>query len=322
MKQLIIIAFSIIFLCCSHIQRATGFGQEEGTLSSLIIYRNVYNKYGKLEAVFTDKKNFYINALSSSWETRFIYKNDTVLLREEEYKILPDGDKELTSYCIFDENSEKYFFFNGKDTVGQSLTQYENGLTVYNRSIHRQKYWMENTETIYYYDSVSRISQIKIIDFDKGITIIGTHKYDMIGDTLITDIFIDNVLNRTEKKVKKDNYSMELFYDDQNHLVSSTENTQIDSENNLSVRIDYENNFIDSTFYNLDKKVKTVSTEHKRDGTIISIDEIDKNKGHSLEELLNIFAGPMNKQTVLYEYDEFGNITKEAQYEDEGNVDN
>ena len=175
----------------------------------------------------------------------------------------------------------------------------------------------ENSETILNYDSENRISQIKIVDYNNEITTIETYKYDVINDTLITYFYVDNVLNRTEKKVEMDNYSIELFYNDQNHLIRSIKSTQVDSENDLSVRIDYEFNQLDSTFCHLGKEVKKIITEIEQDSTIISIDEIDKRKRYTLEELIDIFAGPRNKQTVLFEYDEFGNITKEAWYVDE-----
>jgi len=318
-KTSIIITLSILILSCSHKQR-TDVSQKEANLYSLTTYRNIYNKYGKLETVFADEKSFSIVGSSSSLETHFIYKNDTVLLREEEFEILPDGSKVLTSQSIFDENLVKYIRFSNRDTVVQVNYVYENGNILSSRRIDVREYCKENTETTYNYDSENRVSRIIIVDDNNGITTIETYKYDMVGDTLITYFYVDNVLNRTEKKVEKDNYSIELFYNEQNSLVRSTEITQIDSENNLSVCIDYEYNIRDSTFYHLDKKVKAIWTELERDSTIISIDEIDKSKRYSLGELLDIFAGPLNKTTFLFEYDEFGNLTREAEY-NEGDVE-
>ena len=307
---IIIITLMTLVLSCSHKQRTTGISQEDATLFSLTTYRNIYNKYGKLDTVFTSEEIFSIVSSSFSKELHYMYKNDTVLLREEEYDILPNGKKIMTSSCIYDENTEKYYIFTNKDTVRQGNILYENGQIISERTIDVREYSKENSEIIFSYDSENRVSQIKTMDYDDGITIIENYKYDIINDTLVTYIYVDNMLRSTEKKIGKDNCFIDFFYNNQNHLVRLTTHTQTDSKNNLSVEIDYEFNQLDSTFYYLDRKVKTIITPLKKDSSP-DVGSIDKSKRYTIDELVDIFASPMNKQTILFEYDEFGNLTKE-----------
>ena len=320
-RIIIIITFSTLAICCSHKQQTTSTNPEEANLYSLTTYRNIYNKYGKLETVFINEKSFSTANSSSSSELHFTYKNDTVLIREETYDILSDGSKVLISHCIYDENFEKYIRFNNQDTVMQISSQYKNGLIVNNRIINTKKHSLENSETFLSYDSEKRVSQIKTINHDNGTTTSETYKYDMAGDTLITYISVDNILNRTEKKIENGDYSIELFYNEQNHLVRETTHKKIDQENNVRVNKHYEQNQLDSTFYYLGKEVKTIMTELEHDTNLISPEELNKNDVYTLEELLNIFANHNEKQTILFEYDEFGNITKEAWYVEEREID-
>ena len=132
-RIIVIITLSSIIFSCSYKKGTINVDQKETNLYSLTTYRNVYNKYGKLETVFTDEERFSITGSSSSKELHYIYKNDTVLAREEEYNILPNGNKELFFHCMHDENSEKFVILSNKDTIEQGHILYENGLMVYKR---------------------------------------------------------------------------------------------------------------------------------------------------------------------------------------------
>ncbi len=72
---------------------------------------------------------------------------------------------------------------------------------------------------------------------------------------------------------------------------------------------------IDSSYYYSDKIVKTIIIPFEKERNNIDVDELDKNKGYSLKELIDVYAGPDFIRTVLYKYDEFGNITEEAWYD-------
>ena len=319
MKYLVkiyIIAFSILISGCSHKQQATDIHQKkEASPSSLATYSNIYNAYGKLETISKYEKSFFLAGSSSSQEIHMSYKNDTILLKEEEYDILPDGSKELISICLFEKNIEKYIRFNNKDTVMQVNYIYENGQITCKRKIDLREYSKENSEIKYSYDSINRISEIKTIDYDNKTTTIEIYKYDIVDDTLITYIYVDNILKSTEKRIEYENYSVEFFFNNRNLLERSIKNIRIDSLNKVSVTIDNVLSQIDSSYYYSDKIVKTIIIPFEKERNNIDIDELDKNKGYSLKELIDVYAGPDFIRTVLYKYDEFGNITEEAWYD-------
>jgi hypothetical protein len=316
-----IVIFLALFISCSNKQQAANSDQKEATLYSLTTYRNIYNEFGKLDTVFIDKKRYSMTGSTSSQELHLSYKNDTILSKEEEYEIQWDGSKVLKSLCLYEENIEKYFRFNNDDTIVQINSLYKDGNIISQRTIDVREYSMENSEIIFSYDSINRISQIKTIDYNNGTTINEIYKYDVTNDTLITYIYVDNVLKNTEKKIEQNDYSIELLYNDQGQLEVLTKVAQIDAENKVSAIISNALNRMESNFYVSGKIVKTITRpfENKPDKAI-NIDDIDKNKGYTLEDLIDAFAGSRSIETILYEYDEFGNIITEAQYE-ESDVD-
>jgi len=249
---------------CSYDKTATS--SDENILIERILeernYKNIYNEHGKLEMVIISGDIFNADL----YEYHYFYKNDTVLFKKEGYFVQSDGRKILSEYYEYEDDKNTVVSFEGNDTTVW-VTQYENGRVI------NEKRSYSGVEYSYVY------------------------KYDSINDTLITYVFDDNVLFRSEKKIG----NKEFFYDP-NELVASKEKIQIDKDNYVSLWI--RDGIIDSSFYYLDREVKTVT--QKIDTDI----DTDINKEYVIvDDDKQIYS-----HTVTYEYDEFGNVIKEILY--------
>lgn len=309
--KIICYSFLAMLLSCSYRPKTT-FSDDgrKWILIETTTYRNIYNGQDKLSAVFMDGKNYFGSSYST--EYHYFYKeNDTVLLRKETYDIQPDGKKTLYSCMASEDSIVTWTWFDHEDTVRYIRVYYENGNQIRETEvIYEESGSHKNIETTYRYDAENRISQIDVTGNEKVTTQI--YKYEIINDTLITCIYTDNVLERTEKEMEKGDYSIAFFYE-QNHLTESIEKKQTDKDSYLTVKLSYDLNMIDSSFYHCGKIIKTVIGTIEKNNKTVQLDETKE--GATLMELIDLFAGEASGTYItFFEYDKQGNLTKESKY--------
>ncbi|GEM_PF-6039921 len=291
MKYLFInFVLTVLLSACSNPTK-TAKDENDTHYSILTEYKNTYNDFGKLS--FVSVENKLSEDLSYSEERLYTYKDDTVLIKEEQYEIMPDHTKQLTYSISYDDGNETSMYFTDNEMVTYQERSYNK-----DRLLIKEKFidnafpdYKENFEQTIFYDSENRISYIDIIDHIQNKTTRNSYKYETNGDTLVTNIYNNGEIFEIIKTIDLAGNPKKYHYFDNLKNVSINERIQQDNDSYIDITMIYKNNKIastDSIFYHSDKRIKTVLSYYE-DGTT-------------------------KTSTGLFEYDKHGSLIKETRH--------
>ena len=264
-------------------------------------------------------KDIFALSIDEVIEYNCYYEKDTLLIKVEvlhyREKVL---EKKETRYFEYDENnqliSEKHFLHKGdsaklifnkkvsnnisktiefypdsNDTLSFDQYQYDNKGNLIN---HKTKYnrgpaQRDSEYFDYKYDTTNKLIQAKKRDNITNEIRAEQYKYEVSGDTLIAYDMVDGKLSSVEKTISKKNPEIvEVFtYNLPDYILDTYEKKIITDKDNYLEIMNFVGLSIDSTFVQDGKKIKFIE--------------------HYPEKIYYM---------RIYEYDNFGNLTKETRY--------
>ena len=291
MKQLLILLSAIITLSCSEKkQKKAGIDDFGDDIYKLLIHEIVeYNNfYIKDSLLIKTELVYYREALPKKREVRLFEYNENNQLISEEYFLVKGNSEELIYKREVGNNMEKIIHFENNDTLHIDQYKYgNNGLLLSFKTKTNMGLARCDDEYIYQdYDDQGRIILKKMIDYLNGDTTFLQYKYEMCGDTLVKYCYdaLKDELMWYEKTLKSTNSDIQEIYS------YSSDSTLDDTEKVLKIDDEYSlktsnySSSADTILYKNGKEVKSINISGR---------------------LYNL---------KLYEYDNFGNRTKETRY--------
>ena len=283
----------MILSCSEKKQKKAGIDDFGDDIYKLLIHEIVeYSNFYIKDSLLTKTELvYYREALPKKREVRlFEYNENNQLISEKHFLHKGDSVKLIFNKEVSNNISKTVEFYpDSNDTLSFDQYQYDNKgnlinhKTKYNRGLARR----DSEYFDYKYDTTNKLIQAKNRDNIANEIRSEQYKYEVSGDTLITYDMVDGKLYSVEKTISKKNPEIvEVFtYNLPDYILDTYEKKIITDKDNYLEIMNFVGLSIDSTFVQDGKKIKFIE--------------------HYPEEMYYM---------RIYEYDNFGNLTKETRY--------